>query len=117
MLGAALAADEAVRIGVDAQAGAGADRGAGLACAGAAGADDCGEGRDGTRDGYDLGLVRRVCEAVSIPVVAAALTRDLTLLAFDEMVINNSADAMILSRLFTAILDAALRRRCVAELR
>lgn len=27
--------------------------------------------RDGTRDGYDLGLVRRVCEAVSIPVVAA----------------------------------------------
>lgn len=27
--------------------------------------------RDGTMDGYDLELVRRVCEAVSIPVVAA----------------------------------------------
>jgi cyclase len=27
--------------------------------------------RDGTRDGYDLALVRQVSEAVSIPVVAA----------------------------------------------
>lgn len=36
-----------------------------------------------------------------IPPVAAALSRNLRCLAFDEMVVNNSADAMIMSRLFT----------------
>jgi cell division protein ZapE len=36
-----------------------------------------------------------------IPPVAAALGADLRCLAFDEMVVNNSADAMIMSRLFT----------------
>ncbi|QDK32927.1 MULTISPECIES: cell division protein ZapE [Sphingomonadaceae] len=36
-----------------------------------------------------------------IPPVAAAIARDVRCLAFDEMVVNNSADAMIMSRLFT----------------
>ena len=35
---------------------------------------------------------------------AAALARNLKCLAFDEMVVNNSADAQIMSRLFTALI-------------
>lgn len=36
--------------------------------------------------------------------VAAALGADVRCLAFDEMVVNNSADAMIMSRLFTSLI-------------
>ncbi len=39
-----------------------------------------------------------------IPQVAEALAEDLRCLAFDEMVVNNSADAMIMSRLFRALI-------------
>jgi cell division protein ZapE len=40
-----------------------------------------------------------------IPPLARAIAGEARLLAFDEMVINNSADAMILSRLFAQLLD------------
>ena len=39
-----------------------------------------------------------------IPPVAAKIAANLRVLAFDEMVVNNSADAMIMSRLFTALI-------------
>ncbi|APE28864.1 ATPase component BioM of energizing module of biotin ECF transporter [Aurantiacibacter gangjinensis] len=39
-----------------------------------------------------------------IPVVAEAIAGNLKVLAFDEMVVNNSADAMIMSRLFTQLI-------------
>jgi cell division protein ZapE len=45
-------------------------------------------------------------EGDPIPPVAAAIAAEAKLLAFDEMVINNTADAAIMSRLFTAILEA-----------
>jgi cell division protein ZapE len=43
-------------------------------------------------------------EGDPIPPVARALAAEARLLAFDEMVINNAADAMILSRLFSQLL-------------
>ncbi len=43
-----------------------------------------------------------------IPPVVASIAEDARLLAFDEMVVNNSADAMIMSRLFTGLVDAGV---------
>ncbi len=40
-----------------------------------------------------------------IAPVAAAIAATAHVLAFDEMVVNNSADAMIMSRLFTALIE------------
>ena len=40
-----------------------------------------------------------------IPPVAMAVARNVRCLAFDEMVVNNSADAMIMSRLFTHLIE------------
>ncbi|GLR47504.1 cell division protein ZapE [Sphingomonas astaxanthinifaciens] len=44
-------------------------------------------------------------EGDPIPAVAEAIAEGATLLCFDEMVVNNPADAMILSRLFSALLE------------
>ena len=47
---------------------------------------------------------RRTEQGDPIPPVASALSENLRCLAFDEMVVNNSADAMIMSRLFSAMI-------------
>jgi len=47
---------------------------------------------------------RKTEEGDPIPPVAETLAEGLRCLAFDEMVVNNSADAMIMSRLFRALI-------------
>jgi len=47
---------------------------------------------------------RKTHEGDPIPRVAAKLSKGVRVLAFDEMVVTNSADAMIMSRLFTQLI-------------
>jgi len=55
---------------------------------------------------HDRLRVERLTESGDpIPPVAAALADEARCLAFDEMVVNNSADAMIMSRLFTQLVE------------
>nr|WP_298928151.1 cell division protein ZapE [uncultured Erythrobacter sp.] len=49
---------------------------------------------------------RKTASGDPIPQVAEKLGSDVRCLAFDEMVVNNSADAMIMSRLFTQLIAA-----------
>ena len=52
-----------------------------------------------------LAVERRKEKGDPIPPVVDALAAEARLLAFDEMVVNNMADAAILSRLFTGLID------------
>lgn len=55
-----------------------------------------------------LNVERRKDTADPVVAVAEAMAEDIRLLAFDEMVVNNPADAMILSRLFTEMMGHGL---------
>lgn len=55
-----------------------------------------------------LAIERRGQAGDPIAPVAAALAGETRCLAFDEMMVTNSPDAMILSRLFTALIEAGV---------
>ena len=51
---------------------------------------------------------RRLEEGDPVIRVAEAIAEEVKFLCFDEMMVTNSADAMIMSRLFTALVDAGV---------
>ncbi|MCU6452753.1 cell division protein ZapE [Sphingomonas sp. A2-49] len=55
-----------------------------------------------------IAIERRKEAGDPIAPVAAAIADETRLLAFDEMMVTNSPDAMILSRLFTALIEAGV---------
>ena len=55
-----------------------------------------------------IGVERKKEVGDPIAPVAAAIAEETRLLAFDEMMVTNSPDAMILSRLFTALIEAGV---------
>ncbi len=55
-----------------------------------------------------LRTARQTGDGDPVPAVVEAIAAEARLLAFDEMAIDNSADAMILSRLFARLLDAGV---------
>ena len=55
-----------------------------------------------------IGAERKKEVGDPIAPVAAAIADETRLLAFDEMMVTNSPDAMILSRLFTALIEAGV---------
>ena len=54
--------------------------------------------RDGTRDGFDLGLTRAICDAVDIPVIASGGVGELKHLV--EGVMTGHADAVLAASIF-----------------
>ncbi len=69
--------------------------------------------RDGTGDGYDLELLRAVCEAVEVPVVASGGARDAACLAEG---LEAGADAVLAASMFhEARTTVASVKRAVSE--
>jgi cell division protein ZapE len=56
-----------------------------------------------------LRAARATQEGDPVLVAARGIGRELRFLAFDEMMVTNPADAMIMSRLFTALLDEGVK--------
>jgi cyclase len=54
--------------------------------------------RDGTRDGFDLGLTRAICDAVDIPVIASGGVGELKHLV--DGVKTGHADAVLAASIF-----------------
>lgn len=54
--------------------------------------------RDGTKDGYDLGLTRAVVEAVNLPVIASGGAGNLDHLS--QVIMESGADAVLAASIF-----------------